>query len=271
MRRAAHQFVDSEPLIFRDPFAVRVLDASTVEELKRTPDAERKPYSAAMRSWVTARARVAEDSLHGAVRELAAAQYLVLGAGLDTFALRNPYPQVEVFEVDFPATQAWKRERLAHAGLAVRETAHFVSVDFERQSLGEELLGAGFSFSRPTVTAWLGVTMYLTAPAFASTCRMLGQLPSGSAVVFDYSQPLEVLPTVGQQLHDSLAAQVAQAGEPFQLYFTPESLAEELMRHGLAVASDWSGADLNALFFSQRDDGLGLRGSGAHLCRAIVP
>lgn len=269
MRRAAHQLVDAEPLIFRDPFALRVLDKDAVEELKRTPDAERRPYSAAMRSWVTVRARVAEDTLHETVETLGATQYLILGAGLDTFALRNPYPHVRVFEVDFPATQAWKQERLRDAGLPLPPTAKLVPVDFERQSLRDELQRAGFLFSEPTVTAWLGVSMYLTATAFAGTCEQLGELPSGSSVVFDYSQPREVLPAIEQQMHDSLASRVAQAGEPFQLFFTPDTLATELARHRLAVSNDWSGADLNARFFAGRSDGLGLRGSGARLCRAV--
>ncbi len=270
LRRAAHQLVDAELLIFPDPFAVRILDPKTAEELKRTPAAERRPYSAAIRSWVVARARVAEDVLHEAVCKAGVTQYLILGAGLDTFALRNPYPQVRVFEVDYPATQAWKRERLASADLTLPATAHFVPVDFEMQTLREQLLGAGFDFSQPTVTAWLGVTMYLTREAFAATAHALGGLPSGSSVVFDYMQPREVLPPVEQLMIDSLAARVAQAGEPFQLFFTPEMLTTTPAGENLTVVEDWSRDDLHARFFAHRTDGLGLQGSGSRLCRAIV-
>ena len=269
MRRAAHQLVDAEPLVFRDAFALRVLDPATLEDVRRTPRAERKPYSAAMRAWVVARARLAEDTLAEAVTG-GVRQYLVLGAGLDTFALRNPYPGVRVYEVDHPATQVWKRERLQSAGIAVPESATFVPVDFEVQSAAQELQTAGFNDQRPTVTAWLGVVPYLTAEAFAGTLGLLGSLPPGSPVVFDYAQPREALPPLEQLRHDSLAARVAQAGEPFQLYLTPAQLAAELRRHGLAVTDDFGAAELNARYFAGRSDGLGLRGSGGRLCRAVV-
>ncbi len=263
--------MDEEPLVFRDPYALRLLDPEAVEELKRTPQSERKPFSAAMRSWVVSRARVAEDVLANAVREADVAQYLILGAGLDTFALRNPYPGLQAFEVDYPATQAWKRERLAEAGLSLPGSAHLVAVDFETQSLEAQLAYAGFRFTKRTVTAWLGVSMYLTGDAFAATAAMLGRLPSGSSAVFDYMQPREVLPPVEQQMYDSLAARVAQAGEPFQLFFTPSTLAAELARYNLAVAEDMSSTVLNERLFSGRADGLGLRGRGSRLCCAVVP
>src|SRR5579875_2390979 len=114
LRRAAHQLVDAQPLVFPDPFAVSIMGKEAGDELRRTPASARKPFSAAMRSWMVARARFAEDVLaQTAGAEPGPLQYLVLGAGLDTFALRNPYLHVTVFEVDHPATQAWKRERLA--------------------------------------------------------------------------------------------------------------------------------------------------------------
>lgn len=271
LRRAAHQLVDAEPLVFRDPYATRIIGAEAAAELKRTPAAERKPYSAAMRSWMVARARFAEDVLAETVaRHADAVQYLVLGAGLDTFALRNPYPNVTVFEVDHPATQAWKLERLQAAGLVLPATAHLVAVDFETQSLRQQLLHAGFRMETPTVTGWLGVVPYLTPDAFAATCRVLGRFAPGSAAIFDYSQPREVLHPVEQLMHDSLSARVAQAGEPFQLFFTPMTLAAALEVHGLAVAEDLGSAELTARYFAGRADGLGLRGSAGRLCHAVV-
>ena len=273
LRRAAHQIVDPEPLVFRDPFAVRILGPGAAEELRRTPKAERKPFSASLRAWMVGRARYAEDVLAETVARLgdgASVQYLVLGAGLDTFALRNPYPQARVFEVDHPATQTWKRERLQVAGLAVPESARLVPVDFETQSLRQQLLHEGFGMDVPTVTAWLGVVPYLTAEAFAATCRVLGRFAPGSSVVFDYGQPREALPPVEQLMLDSLMARVAQAGEPFQLFFTPAQLAEEMARFDLGVVEDLGGAELNARYFAGRGDELRLRGSGGRLCRAAV-
>ena len=268
LRRAAHQIVDAPPLVFPDPFAIPIVGPEAAAELRRTPAAERKPFSAAMRSWMVARARFAEDILATAAAEHPQGQYLVLGAGLDTFALRNPYANVRVFEVDHPATQAWKRERLAAAQLTPSAGTALVPVDFETQSLRQELLHAGFDLTLPTVTAWLGVVPYLTPEAFAASCRVLGRFAPGSQVIFDYSQPREVLPPVEQLMHDSLNARVAQAGEPFQLFFTPQALAEELGRSDLLVRQDLGSADLNARYFAGRPDGLGLRGTAGRLCHA---
>lgn len=271
LRRAAHQLVDAEPLVFRDPFATRIIGPEAAAELQHTPKAERKPYSAAMRSWMVARARFAEDVLAATAQNyLAPMQYLVLGAGLDTFALRNPFSHVTVYEVDHPATQAWKRQRLSAAALHLPSNAHLVPVNFEQQSLRDELTNAGFRFDQPTVTAWLGVVPYLTAGAFVATCNVLGQGAPGSAVVFDYSQPREVLSPTEQLMLDSLSARVAQAGEPFQLFFTPQTLAAELHRHGMKVFEDLGSQELTARFFAHREDGLGLRGGGGRLCHAVV-
>lgn len=270
LRRAAHQVVDAEPLVFPDPFAIRILDPDTAAELARTPAAERRPHSVAMRAWVATRARYAEDVLAEAVRSGCGMQYLVLGAGLDTFALRNPYPELRVFEVDHPATQAWKRERLATAGMVLPPSATLVPVDFESQALAAELRRAGFDDTQPTVTAWLGVVPYLTATAFGATAKLLGSLSSGSIAVFDYSQPREVLPPVEQQMHDSLAARVAQAGEPFQLFFTPETLRAAIGPQGLRVVEDLGARELNERFLTGRSDRLELRGSGGRLCQAVV-
>ena len=270
MRRAAHQIHDERPLVFDDPFALKILPADAREEIRRTPAASRKPFSAAMRSFMVCRARFAEDVLAAGVREHAIRQALILGAGLDTFGLRNPYPGLHVFEVDHPATQSWKRKLLADAKLDLPESLSFVPVDFERQSLRQQLLHAGFDFSIPTATAWLGVVPYLTLEAFAATARVLGRLPRGSSVVFDYSLPREALSPIEQLMLDSLSARVAQAGEPFQLFFTPESLPEELSCYDLSVAEDVDSAALNARYLASRSDGLHLRGRAGHLCHAAI-
>jgi methyltransferase (TIGR00027 family) len=270
MRRAAHQLHDAHPLVFEDPFAVPILPPDARLELQRTPAASRKPFSAALRAFMVCRARFAEDVLAAGVRDHGVRQALILGAGLDTFALRNPYPNIQVFEVDHPATQSWKRELLAASKLPIPEALTFVPVDFERHSLRQQLLLAGFDFAIPTSTAWLGVVPYLTQEAFAATARALGSLPTGSSVVFDYSQPREVLPFTEQLMHDSLSARVALAGEPFQLFFTPRSLAEELPRYNLTVVEDLDSNALNARYLAHRPDGLHLRGKAGRLCHAEV-
>jgi methyltransferase (TIGR00027 family) len=268
LRRAAHQIHDAKPLVFDDPLAVRILGAEYADELQRTPDSAKRPFSAAIRAFMVTRARLAEDTLAAGVRERGVRQYLVLGAGLDTFACRNPFDDVRVFEVDHPATQAWKLTMLKSAGITPPPSATFVAVDFECDSLRAKLLAAGFDFALPTVTAWLGVVPYLTTEAFRATLRVLARLPEGSALVFDYSQPREVLSEREQLMFDSMSARVAMAGEPFQLFFTPEQLAEELDWLGMRVVEDLSGADLTARYLAGREDGLLLRGKGGRMCVA---
>ena len=268
LRRAAHQVHDAPPLVFEDPLAVRILGPGHREEVKRTPDSLKRPFSAALRAFMVARARLAEDTLAHAIAANRTEQYLVLGAGLDTFAYRNPFAQVRVFEVDHPATQAWKRECLAAADITIPETMTFVPVDFERQSLSEELAAAGFDRTLPTVTAWLGVVPYLSLEAFRGTTSLLGSFAAGSSVVFDYSQPREALPLVEQKMLDSMSERVALAGEPFQQFFTPKALTAELAMAGLSVVEDLDSTALTARFFSGREDGLRLRGSAGRMCVA---
>ena len=268
LRRAAHQLYDKKPLVFEDPLAVRILGKEYLEEVKRTPDSVKRPFSAALRAFMVVRARLAEDTLAAAVRELGVRQYLVLGAGLDTFACRNAYMGVRVFEVDHPATQAWKMKMLAGAGIVPPESARFVAVDFEKDSLRARLKAAGFDEHVPTVTAWLGVVPYLTTEGFRATMRLLARFKAGSEVVFDYSQPREALPLVEQLMLDSLSARVALAGEPFQLFFTPAQLAEELEWLGLRVVEDLDSTALTARYLAGRKDGLLLRGRAGRICVA---
>jgi methyltransferase (TIGR00027 family) len=281
LRRAAHQLHDAKPLVFEDPLAIPILGKEHSEEVKRTPDSVKRPFSAALRAFMVVRARLAEDTLAAAVRDLGAQQYLVLGAGLDTFACRNPYADVRVFEVDHPATQAWKIQMLASAGIVAPESAHFVAVDFEKDSLHPSeqmrslgtplrarLKAAGFDERVPTVTAWLGVVPYLTTEGFRATMRLLARFKTGSEVVFDYSQPREALPPVEQLMLDSLSARVALAGEPFQLFFTPAQLVEELEWLGLRVVEDLDSTALTARYLAGRKDGLLLRGKAGRICVA---
>ena len=268
LRRAAHQLHDKHPLVFEDPLAVPILGPEFREELNRTPSADKRLFSAALRAFMVSRARLAEDTLAAGVAQRNTQQYLILGAGLDTFAYRNPYPHVRVFEVDHPATQAWKLERLAAANIAIPPNAVHVPVDFEHQTLASQLLAAGFNPNLPTVTAWLGVVPYLTLEAFRDTTELLGSFAPGSAVVFDYSQPSEALSPVERLMLESLSSRVAQAGEPFRLFFTPDALETELKLAGLDVVEDLDGPALTQKLLAGRKDGLELRGRAGRICVA---
>ena len=269
LRRAAHQIVDRQPLVFPDPLAIPILGPEHAAELHRTPDpaptARARPFSAALRAHIVARSRYAEDTLAEAVRH-GAQQYVLLGAGLDTFAYRNTFEDLTIFEVDHPATQAWKRTLLWQAGIAVPETLAFVPVDFEQQQLPAELRRAGFDQSLPTVFAWLGVVPYLTLEAFRSTVSYIAHQPGGSALILDYSQPRRVLPPPEQLAHDSLSSRVALAGEPFQLFFTPSEIAAELS--AFRSIEDLGATELNARYFARRTDSLAMLGSAGRLLRA---
>ena len=264
LRRAAHQLYDS-PLVFTDPLAVAILGKACAEELRRTPVRADRPFSIALRAHIVARSRYAEDSLHRAVIA-GVRQYVLLGAGLDTFAYRNLWTELKVFEVDHPATQSWKRELLATNRIAIPENLTYVSADFERQSLSERLVESGFNRSASAFFTWLGVVPYLTLKAFRSTVELIASQPPGSGVVLDYGLPRAALPPQERLAHDSLASRVQLAGEPFQLFFTPKEVAAELS--AFRSLEDIGAAEINARYFSGRDDQLRLLGSGGRLLSA---
>jgi methyltransferase (TIGR00027 family) len=264
LRRAAHQLHDS-PIVFNDPVAVPILGAEYEEQLRRTPLRPDRPFSTALRAFLVARSRYAEDNLKRAV-ENGVKQYVLLGAGLDTFAYRNPYSQLRVFEVDHPATQQWKRELLQRNLIAIPQSLTYTPLDFERQSLAEQLRDAGFDSTAPAFFAWLGVVPYLTEEAFRFTLSFIADQPAASGLALDYSQPREVLPLLERLAHDSLASRVEKAGEPFRLFFTPAGMAAELSRfHAL---EDLGAVEINARYFAGRTDQLAIRGSAGRFLSA---
>jgi methyltransferase (TIGR00027 family) len=261
LRRAAHQIYDS-PLVFEDPVAVPILGKAYAEELRRTPVRDDRPFSIALRAFMVGRSRYAEDNLQRAVKA-GVRQYVLLGAGLDTFAYRNPWPDVRVFEVDHPATQKWKRELVTASRISVPDNLAYVALDFERQSLGERLAESGFDESTPAFFTWLGVVPYLTLPAFRETVDYIASQATGSGVVFDYGLPRDALPPLEQLAHDSLASRVKLAGEPFQLFFTPERMAGEMVAFN--DVEDLGSLEINARYFKGRTDKLQWWGSAARL------
>jgi methyltransferase (TIGR00027 family) len=265
LRRAAHQLYDAQPLVLNDPIAVPILGQEYLPELHKTVTKLEKPFSAALRAFLVARSRYAEDMLAHAVLN-GVTQYVLLGAGLDTFAYRNPYSDLRVFEVDHPATQRWKRGLLETSHISIPQNLTFVPVDFEHQTLPVQLLAAGLDSALPTFFAWLGVVPYLTLEAFRSTLNFVATQPPGSGLVFDYGQPRAALPRLEQLAHDSLAARVQQAGEPFQLFFTPREAAVELA--AFYNLEDLGSPEINSLYFANRTDNLKLLGSAGRMLSA---
>lgn len=264
LRRAAHQLLD-KPKVFDDPLAVAIADG----EFEPSADAQ-KPYSRALRAFLVVRSRHAEDQLARAVAR-GVRQYVVLGAGLDTFAYRNPFQSsgLHVFEVDHPRTQEWKRARLREASIPVPSEMTFAAVDFERQSLEDGLLQAGFEKQRPAFFSWLGVTPYLSRTAFDATIQFIAGMPSDSGVVFDFAVERSLLTPLQQIALDALAERVARAGEPFRLFFDPAALVHDLKRLGFGHIEDLNCAQINARYFSGRSDGLAVSGGG-HLLSCEV-
>jgi methyltransferase (TIGR00027 family) len=252
LRRALHQVLDRPPVL-DDPIAVPLLGARFTLDLKR----ETRSWARAARAYMAVRSRFAEDQLAWAVAQ-GVTQYVLLGAGLDTFAYRNPFPQLQVFEVDFPATQAWKRSLLAEAAIAPPQTARYVPLDFEHQTLAEGLREGGLDFSRPAFFGWLGVVPYLTLEAFRSTLETMAQLPKGTGAAFDFALAPETMGWRQRLVFETLSSRVARAGEPFRLFFTPESLEAELRRAAFERVDIRSAEQLNRLYFEGRADGMKL-------------
>jgi methyltransferase (TIGR00027 family) len=259
MRRALHQIVD-DPKVLNDPLATRILGDHAAIERSGTDN---------LRAFVAVRSRFAEDQIAAAVRQ-GVRQCVVLGAGLDTFAYRNPFANLHVIEVDHPATQGWKKDMLASAGIAIPTSVSFVPVDFAKQALAEELSRSGFRSGEAAFFSWLGVVPYLTRDAAFGTLRWIASLPEASGVVFDYAVARSQLGFLERTALDALSHRVARAGEPFQLFFEPAELATALRGMGFHRLKDLGAAEINAQYLVNRKDGLNVRGNLGRLISAGV-
>jgi methyltransferase (TIGR00027 family) len=242
-----------DPPVLNDPIALQLVGPDHPRQMERAMH----PVARDFRAFMAVRSRYVEDQLAQAVAR-GVRQYVVLGAGLDTFAYRNPFPGLRVFEVDFPATQEWKREMLQKAEIPLPAELTFVPLDFEHRTLAEGLDEAGFDCSKPAFYGWLGVVPYLTLGAFRATVHAIGQMPKGSALAFDYALPPETLSLVGRIAFEALAARVAKAGEPFKLFFSPETLEAEVRAAGFTRLEQLDYAEINEIYFKDRADGLKL-------------
>ncbi len=268
IHRAAHQVVD-DVRVFEDPFALRILGMGKEPPSPSDPSWPKQgPISTGMRAFVTARSRYAEDALHIAVGR-GVRQYVVLGAGLDTFAFRNTYPEdvLRAFEVDHPTTQTWKRACLRQADMPVPSTLTFAPVDFEGETLEEGLGRAGFDNGKSAFFSWLGVTQYLTVDKVVAVLRFVASLPPGSGIVFDYTISPSLLNPAARAAFEKIAHHVAMEGEPFRSTFVPSELRNNLAAMGFPDIEDLGPAELNALYFQNCADKLKV-GGFARLVRA---
>jgi len=252
--RGLHRLDEAPPWVLDDPFALVLVGPAwrqILETVRALIPAELQRRAI---TQLVARSRYAEDRLLGG----RFTQYVLLGAGLDSFAWRRPdlLHTLTVFEVDHPASQAWKRQRVAELGLPESDHHVFVPVDFEVDSLHDQLGSAGFDRDRPAMFCWLGVTFYLTREAVAATLRTIAGGASGSEVVLSYLADNSVVDEASRRFIDIMRPITTASGEPFTAEYTVTEIEQLVKACGLAVAEHPTGEDIVERYFAGRPDGL---------------
>jgi methyltransferase (TIGR00027 family) len=236
--RAAHLIVDDRPHIFTDPLAETLLGERAEELIAYHRLRGEHPVLTGARAQVTCRARLAEERATASGVD----QYVILGAGLDSFAYRTTV-HTRVFEVDGSATQVWKRERVPAATTEVR----YVPVDFERDDLATALGDHGFDAGRPAIVSWLGVSMYLTRTGIDQTLSAFAGLAAGSEIVLDYFLPEELRDDQGQLYADLVGPVSAERGEPWRTVLAPDEVSAILATHGWTAVDHIGQSDVAEL------------------------
>lgn len=231
--RAAHQILDRPPLLFADPVAIKLLGPDTADAIHGMIERHQNPYGRGLRSHVCLRSRFAEDTLAEEVG-LGARWYVLVGAGFDTFAYRQPAwaKTLRIVEVDHPATQQAKRQMLAAADLRPPENLSFASVDFNTESLGDVLARLAIPVDDSVVFSWLGVTMYLSEEAIRRSLDAMAAVSRRASVTLTFRQPPDPSVPSDKVLDDM----VAGLGEPFVSSFTEEAIAAVLRECGFGKA-----------------------------------
>lgn len=253
--RALHTEVDAPPHVLEDTIGLQI--AAPDEDWRARPDMHPEGTSG-YRASIVARARFVEDELAEALA-CGVTQYVILGAGIDTFAQRRPelVERMRLYEVDQPGPQAWKQQRLGEMGLAIPDGLKFVPVDFEAgDSWWEKLVAGGFDTARPAMVASTGVSMYLTREAVAATLRQIATLASGSTLAMTFLEPLELIDVPERAQHQAVYERARAAGTPFLSFFAPDEMLKLALEAGFRQARHVSTADLIDRYFADRTDGL---------------
>ena len=248
--RWLHQTIDGEPKILVDPVSGLLLGEGVLRAVAAHLGDPHSPEVLALRSHVVLRSRYCEDRLASAIRQ-GVSQLIVLGAGLDTFAYRQPEwaRSLRIYEVDQPASQAEKRRLLSLAGIAIPDNVEFIAIDFEQTSLADGLKAAGVDFSRKTLFSCLGVTMYLSEDTVDALFGVVASFPAGSEIVFTYRQ-------ASRDAESVLGQQVDALGEPWTFHIEPGALAHKLNALGFQSLEELDPLDADALYYRGRMDGL---------------
>jgi methyltransferase (TIGR00027 family) len=252
--RAAHLLIDEPPPILDDRVALRLLGADAAERIRAAAERFRAPSARLLRTEIVVRSQFAEDALENAARR-GICQYVILGAGLDTFAYRQQAwtTGLRIVEVDHPASQRDKRQRLERAGIAVPSNVAYVAADLETDPLADSLRAGGLDPSRPAFVACLGVLIYLTEAAVGTVFEAVGTMPHGSEFVFTFSRPAG---SDGPDRRSSTAARVAARGEPWITRFEPRTLEDRLTVAGFSSVDLVGPEEIEARYLAGRTDGL---------------
>jgi methyltransferase (TIGR00027 family) len=266
--RALHQTIDDEPKILADSIAAQLVGPP--DEYRWMAAMLDHPFAGQWRAGFALRARYAEDCLAQGV-ERGVTQYVVLGAGLDTFACRQPFWSrgLHIFELDQPVTQQWKRERLRLAGIELPANVTLVPIDFERASVADALGNTAFAFGATTLCSWMGVTQYLTRDALDATFRFTLSLPRSSEIVFSFLLPLDAVSGIESDAMIVAAERAREMGEPWVAFFQPDELLVRLRALGFSQVIHLTPEEIRDRYFAGRRDGLHER-RGEQLMRAIV-
>lgn len=253
--RALHVQVDPLPHVLDDEVGLKLIAPD--DRWRKRPDMDPQG-TRRFRASIVARARFIEDLVLQQA-DCGVSQYVIFGAGLDTFAQRRPEiaSRLTIFEVDQPGTQEWKRRRLIEIGFGIPEWLRFVPVNFEAgSSWWEQLIGAGFNITLPAVVASTGVTMYLTKEAIGASLRQIATLAPGSTLAMTFILPLELAEPEERPAYEAAQRGARASGTPFLSFFAPEEMLAMASDAGFREVRHVSGADLTRRYFDGRNDGL---------------
>jgi len=272
IQQTMHQILDAAPKIVDDPISPRLIDTAgeTYKSVAAYFESAGRSVRSPFRAVFIMRTRYTEDCLAESLA-LGVRQYVILGAVLDTFAYRQPgwASAIQVFEVDHPASQEWKRECLQAAKVKIPANLTFAPIDFEITSLRDGLSAADFDFRAPSFFSLLGVTQYLTAEAIESIFGFVQSLPGGSEIVFEIIVPDDLMPAEEASVFRAAASMSAERGEPWLTRLRPIELISKLTERAFSQATHLSPQAANDRYFRERRDDLAAW-SAAQMMRAIV-
>ena len=250
--RALHMQMDAKPYVLEDKIGLKLIDPP--DDWQQRPDMK---FTKRLRASIVARARFIEDliveqSKHGI------SQYVILGAGLHTFAQRRPdiASKLQIYEIDLPDTLTWKQQRLIELGFGDPEYLHFVPVNFETSSWWEQLLKAGFNANKPAVVACTGVSLYLTKDAITSILNQIATLASGSKLAMTFYLPTELLDEEDKPMQEIAEKGARAAATPFVSFFAPNEILALAREAGFIEAKTISTKDMEQYYFTNRTDNL---------------